>query len=67
MKFQVKNDYITLSQLLKATDIIQSGGQAKEYLANAIVLVNAQQENRRGRKLYRGDVVEVEDLRIELE
>ena len=67
MVFKLKTDYITLSQILKVYDVIQSGGQAKEYLATAIVLVNGQQEQRRGRKLYRGDIVEVEDLRIEIE
>ena len=67
MVFQLENEYITLSQILKVYDVIQSGGHAKEYLSNAIVLVNGIQEQRRGRKLYKGDVVEVEDLRIELE
>ena len=67
MKFSLKSEFINLSQILKFYDVIQSGGQAKEYLASAIVLVNGQQEQRRGRKLYRGDIVEVEDLRIEIE
>lgn len=67
MIFKLKGEFITLSQLLKVFDVIQSGGQAKEYLSHSIVLVNDEKEQRRGRKLYQGDVVEVEDLRIELE
>ncbi len=67
MVYELKNEYITLSQLLKVADVIASGGEAKFYLAENPVLVNGQPENRRGKKLYHGDVVEVEDIRIELE
>ena len=34
MEFELKDEYITLAQLLKACDVVYSGGQAKEYLAN---------------------------------
>lgn len=52
-------EYITLNVLLKITDIISTGGMAKAFLAENTVLVNGESENRRGRKLYRGDVIEV--------
>lgn len=52
-------EYITLNVLLKITDIISTGGMAKVFLAENTVLVNGESENRRGRKLYRGDVIEV--------
>lgn len=67
MKFKVKDEYITLQQLLKACDVIQSGGQIKAYLAESPVKVNGEPENRRGKKLRPGDVVEAEDIRIEIE
>jgi len=50
-------EYITLGQFLKMNSIIQSGGEAKFYLANNPVFVNGESENRRGRKLRTGDVV----------
>ena len=53
-------DFITLNVLLKLTNIISTGGQAKWYLQENEVLVNGILENRRGRKLYPGDVIEVE-------
>ena len=58
---QIKDgeSYITLNVLLKLTNIISTGGEAKYFLANNEVLVNGILENRRGRKLYPGDVVEV--------
>ena len=58
--------YITLNVLLKITDIISTGGQAKYYLAENEVLVNDILENRRGRKLYPGDVVKVEGKEFEI-
>ncbi len=54
------HDYITLNVLLKLENIIPTGGAAKEYLANNIVLVNGEPEARRGRKLYPDDLIEVE-------
>ncbi|MGK9324998.1 S4 domain-containing protein YaaA, partial [Melissococcus plutonius] len=47
----LNNDYMTLGQLLKEITIINSGGQAKWYLAENSVFVNGELENRRGRKL----------------
>ena len=62
IEIQLKSDqeYITLQSLLKITDIISTGGMVKSYLAENKVLVNGELEDRRGRKLYPGDKVEVE-------
>ncbi len=67
MKFSLKDEYITLQQLLKACDVIQSGGQVKAWLAENEVLVNGEPENRRGKKLRSNDVVEAGGIRIEIE
>lgn len=56
---ELKSEYITLGQVLKAADVISSGGMAKWYLSEFPVFVNQVEENRRGRKLYDGDVVEL--------
>lgn len=66
MEFKLKDEFITLAQLLKACDIVYSGGQAKEYLANVDVFVNGEKENRRGKKIHSGDVVETNDIRIDV-
>ena len=55
----VRGDHITLGQLLKTADIISSGGEAKLYLADIVVLVNGEPEQRRGRKLRPGDLIVV--------
>ncbi|MBO7614285.1 MAG: S4 domain-containing protein YaaA [Bacilli bacterium] len=53
--------YITLGVLLKVTKVISTGGEAKFFLNENEVLVNGEKENRRGRKLYPEDKVEVAD------
>lgn len=56
---EIKEDkeFITLGQLLKIEGIIFTGGEAKEFLATNTVLVDAEPDTRRGRKLYRGMTV----------
>ena len=53
----INTPYVTLGQFLKLADIIQSGGEAKLYLANNKVLINDEEDNRRGRKLKDGDII----------
>lgn len=59
IKIREDEEYITLNVLLKITDLIDTGGMAKFFLQNNQVFVNGEEENRRGRKLYRGDVIKV--------
>lgn len=54
--------FITLGQLLKVENIIDSGGHAKWFLSENVVYVNGELENRRGRKLYDGDKVSIEGI-----
>ncbi|WP_039044072.1 S4 domain-containing protein YaaA [Sporosarcina sp. ZBG7A] len=52
-------EYVTLGQLLKMANVISSGGMAKWYLSENVIYVNGEEEQRRGRKLYDGDLVMV--------
>lgn len=53
---------MTLGQLLKEAEVIQSGGQAKYFLSETPVEVDGVTENRRGRKLYDGMIVKVPEF-----
>ena len=53
----IQDAFITLGQLLKLENIISSGGMTKWYLSEYYVYVNEQEEQRRGKKLYDGDVI----------
>jgi ribosome-associated protein len=57
---------ITLGQALKASNLVGSGGEAKVLIQNGEVRVNGEVETRRGRKLKKGEVVEVGDERLEI-
>lgn len=56
---QITTEYMTLGQLLKRGRVIDSGGMAKWFLSEHTIYVNGEQEQRRGRKLYDGDTVEL--------
>lgn len=57
----IDRPFITLGQLLKEEGIIPTGGAAKWFLKENKVLVNAEEDTRRGRKLYPGDQVQLAD------
>lgn len=58
---EIHTEYIQLHQALKVLNIIQTGGEAKAYLYLNTIYVNGEIENRRGRKLYPGDVLKTPD------
>lgn len=55
----INNEFITLGQFIKVVDLISSGGEAKSYLLNNKVEVNGELEQRRGKKLYKGDQITI--------
>jgi ribosome-associated protein len=60
----IRDDTIRLGQLLKLAGVADSGAEAKELLADGAVSVNGEPEERRGRQLRRGDVVQVGDEQL---
>ncbi|TXL63398.1 S4 domain-containing protein YaaA [Cerasibacillus terrae] len=60
-QIEIKTEYITLGQFLKLANILDSGGMIKQFLQEQGVLVNGEKEQRRGRKLYPNDVVEIDN------
>lgn len=58
-RIEIKDEYITLGQFLKIANIIASGGEAKIFLNSNIILINDEEDNRRGRKLYKGDKINI--------
>lgn len=60
----IRDDTIRLGQLLKLAGLADSGGDAKELLCEGAVSVNGEREERRGRQLHSGDVVQVGDEQI---
>ncbi|MDQ0091910.1 S4 domain protein YaaA [Paenibacillus anaericanus] len=57
----ISTPYIKLDQFLKLADCVSTGGMAKALLQEEAVKVNQEPEDRRGRKLYPGDIVDVDN------
>lgn len=60
-KVKINTEYITLTQLLKIENLISTGGMAKIFLLENKIYVNDILDNRRGRKLYKNDVIRIEN------
>lgn len=60
-EIKIKTEYIQLGQFLKLADIVDSGGSVKFFLKDFEVHVNGQLDQRRGKKLYSGDIIDVEE------
>lgn len=66
MKFILKDEFIKLGQLLKATNVVDNGALAKIVIQNGEVLLNGEVCTMRGKKIVAGDVVKFEDFTIEV-
>ncbi|ACL68766.1 RNA-binding S4 domain-containing protein [Halothermothrix orenii] len=56
---KINTEKIKLDQLLKYANIVATGGQAKNLIQAGKVMVNGEEELRRGRKLVPGDEVQL--------
>ena len=61
-----KDDYINMSQLLKAMNMVESGAMAKEVIDEGLVKVDGEVESRYRRKLYDGMIVEFNGKKIQV-
>lgn len=64
---KLKDEFIKLGQALKAAGLVESGVDAKFAIQDGLVKVNGEVDDRRGRKLYDGDIVEFEGQQIKIE
>jgi ribosome-associated protein len=63
---EIREGTIRLGQLLKLASLVEDGVEATELIRNGLVKVNGDIEERRGRQLAAGDVVEVNGQRVRL-
>lgn len=64
---KLRDEYIKLSQALKAAGLADSGVDAKYAILDGLVKVNGETQYQRGRKLHAGDVVTFEGHTIRIE
>ena len=64
LKFELNKDTIDLFKLLKALNLVASGGEAKMVIADGMVKLNGELETRKRKKVVVGDVVTFCDTEI---
>ena len=60
----IKDEFIKLGQALKLAGEADTGVDAKYLIEDGMIKVNGEVETRRGRKLYNGDVIFVNNTEI---
>ncbi len=64
--FILEGDYIQLIQLLKATHLVQSGGEAQMVVLEGLVKHNGEVDLRKRLKVRRGDIIEFNGKKIQV-
>ena len=65
-EIHIKDEYIKLGQALKLAGLVGSGVEAKILIQDGLVKVNGETDTRRGKKLYPGDVFEMEENKVKV-
>ena len=66
IEFELRQDFIPLDDLLKATGLASSGGTAKAMIAEGKVRLDGEVELQKARKAYAGQLVETQGARIRI-
>ena len=64
--FKVEGDYIPLIQLIKATNLVETGGEAQIVVAEGEVKYNGEVDYRKRLKVKKGDLVEFRGTKIKV-
>ncbi len=67
IKLREEDEFIKLGQALKKAGLEGSGVDAKMDIQAGKVKVNGETEERRGRKLYDGDIFEFNGVQVKVE
>ncbi len=62
----IKDEYIKLGQAMKLAGLVDEGFEAKLAIQEGRVQVNQEEELRRGRKLFHGDIIRFEGQDIQI-
>ncbi|MDB5116164.1 MAG: RNA-binding protein [Mucilaginibacter sp.] len=66
IEFKVTGDYIPMIQLLKATNLVSTGGEAQIVVDEGEVKYNDEVDYRKRLKVRKGDVVEFRGNKIKV-
>ncbi len=63
---ELESEFVELYKILKFEGIAESGGAAKQVIANGLVSVNGEVETRKRKKISAGDRIEIEGQAIDV-
>jgi ribosome-associated protein len=66
IEFKIEGDYIHMIQLLKATHLVDTGGEAQIVVAEGEVKYNGEVDYRKRLKVKKGDTVEFMGTKIKV-
>jgi ribosome-associated protein len=66
IEFKVTGDYIPMIQLLKATNLVSTGGEAQIVVDEGEVTYNGEIDYRKRLKVKKGDIVEFRGNKIKV-
>ena len=64
---KIRDEHIKLGQALKLAGLVDSGVEAKIEVQEGQVRVNGEVELQRGKKIYAGDVIEINGQQVRVE
>ena len=62
----IRDEFIKLGQAMKLAGMVGSGVDAKMVIQDGLVTVNGVVEERRGRKLYSGDIISYNGVSVQI-
>lgn len=66
MEIKIRDEFIKLGQALKLAGVVEDGVEAKYAIQDGLVRVNGEVDERRGRKVYEGDVISFQGEEIKV-
>ncbi len=66
IEFKLEGGFIPLIQLLKATNLVQTGGEAQMVVSEGLVKYNGEVDLRKRLKVKAGDMIEFDGKKIQV-
>lgn len=66
-KIEIRGDFIKLDSLLKFAGLTETGGIAKDIILERRIKYNGEVCLMRGKKVYKGDFVDIDEVNLRLE
>jgi len=66
MEFKITDEYIELYKLIKAADLVDSGAEAKQLIAEGYVMRNGEEETRKRAKIKPDEIITIGEVNLKV-